>query len=108
MPSASVSTATTVKPGFFRSWRQANFRSFIGVTESLFLEAGFRPAYKVPRHDEHRNPSQKPGDSRRTEAGLARVGAWTVGWPRGGRIHRSGFCWRAASNSMAKGGRQHN
>src|SRR2546421_12352441 len=29
MPSASVSTATTVKPGFFNSWRKANFRSFI-------------------------------------------------------------------------------
>ena len=29
MPSASVSTATAVKPGFFSSWRKANFRSFI-------------------------------------------------------------------------------
>src|SRR6266513_5015913 len=29
MPSASVSTATAVKPGFFRSWRKANLRSFI-------------------------------------------------------------------------------
>src|ERR1043166_844255 len=29
MPSESVSTATAVKPGFFRSWRKANFRSFI-------------------------------------------------------------------------------
>src|SRR2546422_1582016 len=29
MPSASVSTATAVKPGFFSSWRKANLRSFI-------------------------------------------------------------------------------
>src|SRR5436190_4052867 len=29
MPSASVSTATVVKPGFFSNWRKANLRSFI-------------------------------------------------------------------------------
>src|SRR5438128_12253186 len=29
MPSASVSTATAVKPGFFSSWRKANLKSFI-------------------------------------------------------------------------------
>src|SRR5262249_6790262 len=29
MPNASVSTATVVKPGFFSSWRKANFRSFM-------------------------------------------------------------------------------
>src|SRR2546427_11331343 len=29
MPSASVSTATAVKPGFFSSWRMANLKSFI-------------------------------------------------------------------------------
>src|SRR5213596_1075498 len=29
MPSASVSTATVVKPGFFNNWRKANLRSFI-------------------------------------------------------------------------------
>src|SRR5947207_8502202 len=29
MPSASVSTATAVKPGFFSNWRKANFKSFI-------------------------------------------------------------------------------
>jgi len=29
MPSASVSTATAVKPGFFRSWRKANLISLI-------------------------------------------------------------------------------
>src|SRR5437879_6344542 len=29
IPSARVSTAMAVKPGFFSSWRQANFKSFI-------------------------------------------------------------------------------
>src|SRR5438445_9211336 len=29
MPSASVSTATAVKPGFFSNWRKANFKSFM-------------------------------------------------------------------------------
>ena len=29
IPSASVSTATAVKPGFFSSWRKANFKSFM-------------------------------------------------------------------------------
>src|SRR5438445_9928075 len=29
IPSASVSTATAVKPGFFSNWRKANLRSFI-------------------------------------------------------------------------------
>src|SRR5439155_12975942 len=29
MPSASVSTATAVKPGFLSNWRKANLRSFI-------------------------------------------------------------------------------
>ncbi len=29
MPSASVSTATVVNPGFFNNWRKANLRSFV-------------------------------------------------------------------------------
>src|SRR5439155_22741647 len=29
MPSASVSTATAVKPGFLSNWRKANLRSFM-------------------------------------------------------------------------------
>src|SRR5205814_10496324 len=29
MPSASVSTTTEVKPGFFSNWRKANFKSFM-------------------------------------------------------------------------------
>src|SRR5438067_13268968 len=33
MPSASVSTATAVKPGFFSNWRTANLRLFMEWTE---------------------------------------------------------------------------
>src|SRR5262245_24683131 len=35
MPSARVSTATAVKPGFFKSWRKANFKSFMGEGENI-------------------------------------------------------------------------
>src|SRR2546423_9287058 len=42
MPSASVSTATAVKPGFFSNWRKANFKSFMvrcqeSVVRCLFI-----------------------------------------------------------------------
>jgi hypothetical protein len=33
MPSASVSTATAVKPGVFSNWRRANFQSFTFVSQ---------------------------------------------------------------------------
>src|ERR1051325_505947 len=35
MPKAKVSTATAVKPGFFSSWRKANFRSFMESSVSM-------------------------------------------------------------------------
>src|SRR5438552_13519865 len=34
MPSARVSTATAVKPGFFSNWRKANFKSFMVVVST--------------------------------------------------------------------------
>src|SRR5213076_2709881 len=40
MPSASVSTATAVKPGFFSSWRKANLRSFMAVERCALKVAG--------------------------------------------------------------------
>src|SRR5712671_5827125 len=41
MPSASVSTATAVNPGFFSNWRKANLRSFIfGFPYSSFFIVG--------------------------------------------------------------------
>jgi len=35
MPSASVSTATEVKPGFLSNWRRANLKSFIGERKNI-------------------------------------------------------------------------
>src|SRR6266581_4408588 len=40
MPSASVSTATVVKPGFFSNWRKANLGSFIFTVLNLRLTRG--------------------------------------------------------------------
>src|SRR5258707_12143743 len=39
MPSASVSTATAVKPGFFSNWRKAKRRSFILICPTAELLA---------------------------------------------------------------------
>ena len=42
MPSASVSTATAVKPGFFSNWRKAKRRSFmVGRSWSVVSDALF-------------------------------------------------------------------
>src|SRR3989475_10336363 len=46
IPSASVSTATAVKPGFFTSWRKANLISFI--------------AQRLHRIDSRRAPRGQP------------------------------------------------
>src|SRR5216110_2398466 len=62
MPSASVSTATAVKPGFFSSWRKANLRSFI--TQSLYRinfrrAAGGQIAGQECDHDERQPNSDE-------------------------------------------------
>src|SRR3989441_8583545 len=62
MPSASVSTATAVKPGFFSSWRKANFRSFI--TQSLHRidlcsASGGNPRREKPCEDENPGSGEK-------------------------------------------------
>src|SRR5438128_10546782 len=46
MPSARVSTATAVKPGFLSSWRKANLRSLI--TQSLHRIDSRRPSRRHP------------------------------------------------------------
>src|SRR5881392_913164 len=56
MPSASVSTATAVKPGFFSNWRRAKRRSFI--TQRLYridLRRATRrqPASEQCDHSQH-------------------------------------------------------
>src|SRR5438034_11846465 len=61
MPSASVSTATAVKPGFFSNWRKANLRSFI--TQRLHrIDSACspgRPPASEDRYNQERSSSQK-------------------------------------------------
>src|SRR6185503_8687829 len=47
MPSASVSTATAVKPGFFSSWRKANLKSFMSVVRLPCLSFRSTEAYII-------------------------------------------------------------
>src|SRR5436853_6542885 len=75
MPRASVSATTAVKPGFFRSWRKANSKSFMTQKPSI---GSRKVAPKVGllaqpdfRRTTHRNPQDfqmeslphRPGDS---------------------------------------------
>src|SRR6266545_6753241 len=46
IPSASVSTATAVKPGFLSNWRKANLRSFIAQCFHRIYSC--RPACRQP------------------------------------------------------------
>src|SRR2546428_4615729 len=49
MPSASVSTATAVEPGFFSNWRKANLRSFIVRCQwSVVSRSSFDSALRIP------------------------------------------------------------
>src|SRR5216117_589624 len=51
MPSASVSTATAVKPGFFSSWRKANLKSFMVTIYDLVRcpsSIAFHSAVRTP------------------------------------------------------------
>src|SRR5690348_4224711 len=50
MPSASVTMATKVKPGVLRSWRKANFKSFMSFVSQ-----------RNHRIDSHRATRRKPG-----------------------------------------------
>src|SRR2546426_7810762 len=61
MPSASVSTATAVKPGFFSSWRKANLRSFI--TQRL-QRIDFRGAAGRQPTRQQRYTQQQSGNAR--------------------------------------------
>src|SRR5881628_3710218 len=68
MPSASVSTATVVKPGFFSNWRTANLRSFI--TQCFHRVDLCRPASRQParrdgyEHQQQRNTEEREWISR--------------------------------------------
>src|SRR5881409_2101625 len=72
MPSASMSTATPVKPGFFRNWRKANLRSFIFAVDDLRLRRGQNTKNQTPSSREH--PSTKSQMTLRTR----RIEAWDL------------------------------
>src|SRR5436190_13985828 len=55
MPSASVSTATAVKPGFFSNWRKANLRSFMGCCQRWAKHQ--KPNTKLQRKSKLQIPS---------------------------------------------------
>src|SRR5437879_703356 len=60
MPSASVSMATVVKPGFFSNWRKANLRSYI--TQRLHRIDFRRTSGRQPR-SEQGNEQENQGDA---------------------------------------------
>src|SRR2546425_11345478 len=61
IPSASVSTATAAKPGFFSSWRKANLRSFI--TQCLHRIDSRSASRRNPRSEQrHQQEKQRHGD----------------------------------------------
>src|SRR6266446_9914226 len=67
MPSASVSTATALKPGFFTSWRMANFRSLI--TQCLHrIDFGGAPRRQVAGGESH-SPQKQTDQTERQRVG---------------------------------------
>src|SRR5947199_7590695 len=86
MPSASVSTATAVKPGFFSNWRKANLRSFI--TQGLhWIDFRRLPSWEIAR--EYCRGNQEPRGNRN--------GDWVYRWQpvelRGDQTLRGQHCW---------------
>src|SRR5262245_2313672 len=67
IPSASVSTATVVNPGFLSNWRSANLRSF--MTECLHRIDFCGPPRRQPASDERyrEQPNRDGGDRQRIE-----------------------------------------
>src|SRR2546430_175526 len=63
MPSASVSTATAAKPGFFRSWRKANFRSFIPQRHHR-IDLARAPGREPEGEQPHEPEQQRSGEIR--------------------------------------------
>src|SRR6266540_1977746 len=84
MPSASVSTATAVKPGFFNSWRKANLRSFITKRHHRINSCGTAGRDKTCRscygNEEERDNGERHRIGRRHAEQQARQG---LGDPEG-------------------------
>src|SRR5438309_6678258 len=69
MPSARVSTATAVKPGFFSNWRKANFKSV--------MVRGQRDKSQIPNPKRQRNPKhQVPNHAPEAPGWRLRFGAY--------------------------------
>src|SRR5213080_766194 len=86
MPSASVNTATAVKPGFFNNWRKANLRSFI--TQCLH-RIDIRRAARGDVAREEGNGTQESGNARKSE-GVKRAKPEEQSGKGPGRRGRSG------------------
>src|SRR2546425_4106411 len=68
MPSASVSTATAVKPGFFSNWRKANLRSFI--TQCLHrIDFGRAARWHEAGQERHRQQHERHHPKRQRISG---------------------------------------
>src|SRR5438445_5677326 len=78
MPSASVSTATAVKPGCLSSWRKANLRSFIFGFTIYDLGAG----KSHEPNTKHQGPNTRKAPMLKLKAAdvAARIGIWTWGF----------------------------
>src|SRR6266542_3486078 len=72
MPRARVNTATAVKPGFFSSWRKANFRSF--MVRCQLSVAGGQWSGKAPNPKFQINPNPQIPNIEST----ARAGVWSL------------------------------
>src|SRR2546429_6541377 len=84
MPSASVSTATAVKPGFFSNWRKANLRSFMARGQWSVVPC--RSQGKIPK-PKPQAPKKSQASSSKPPCGGSRLeieiwgllGIWVLG-----------------------------
>src|SRR2546422_2973671 len=86
MPSARVSTATVVKPGFFSNWRKANLRSFITQCPHRI---DIRRTARGDVAREEGNSTQESGNARKSE-GVKRAKPEEQSGKEPGRRGRSG------------------
>src|SRR6266498_1455333 len=107
MPSASVSTATAVKPGFFNNWRKANLRSFIvGFQRSVANSQFPRPNVQIiPKH-EYPRARCTAGCFGHLKLGIGvslGIGAWSLDIPFEGFFRHSAFVIRHSHRSASIG-----
>jgi hypothetical protein len=85
MPSASVSTATAVKPGFFSNWRKANRTSVMFYFRCSLSVVSGQTMLQIPEANSHwRMPKlQRNLNSQISNhcAAARRIGAWELAPP---------------------------